>query len=73
MTDQLLDELTITEDTSGSDLRHFFSKEDLDLNLLEGARITALCGFVREGLANPAGNGPICEECHRIYETKDDE
>lgn len=48
--------------------RHFFRKEDMDRQLFEGVPITALCGYVREGLVNPASDAPVCKKCQWIYE-----
>jgi hypothetical protein len=60
-----------------ADQRHYFLKKDLDRNLLEGVPIRAICGFVKEGLANPAAGAPVCERCkwlHRnVMQPGDDE
>lgn len=51
--------------------RHFFTKEDLDRNLFDGAAIQAICGYVKKGLAHPDTSLPICEKCKFIYEFSD--
>ncbi len=68
MTGALLKEDLLTTDTPPDGHRHYFRKEDLDRNLLDGAAITALCGFVKEGLAHPDTSLPVCEGCHWVYE-----
>ena len=68
MSGALLEEETLTTDTPPDEHRHYFRKADLDRNLLEGVPITALCGFVKEGLAHPDTSLPVCEDCHFIYE-----
>lgn len=54
------------DDESG--FRHYFSKDDLDKNLFEGTPITAICGFVKVGLANPPANLPTCPKCKFLYD-----
>lgn len=63
-----LEEELLASDTPPDEHRHYFRKDDLDRNLLDGAAIEALCGFVKEGLAHVDINLPVCESCHWIYE-----
>lgn len=67
MTTQL-EEKTLESDTPPDEFRHYFSKEDMDENLLNGKAITALCGFVKEGLAHPDIDLPVCKPCEWVYE-----
>lgn len=57
----------LASDTPPDDHRHFFYKPDLDENLLNGTPVTALCGFVKEGLAHPDTSAPVCERCREIW------
>ena len=61
-------ELIFDEESEEADnIRHFFSKEDLDKQLFTGVAITALCGFVKTDLANPSAGGDVCPKCLWIY------
>ena len=64
----LLEEEVLSSDTPPDEVRHYFPKKELDANLLEGKTITALCGFVKEGLATPDIDLPTCEKCQLIYD-----
>ena len=55
-------------DTPPDEFRHYFKKDDLDRNLLDGAPITAVCGFVKGGLAHPDTSLPVCPRCAWLYE-----
>lgn len=68
MSDTSLIEQTLTSDTPPDEFRHYFKKDDLDRNLLDGVAIMAMCGFVKEGLAHPDTALPVCEKCKWIYE-----
>lgn len=68
MTGALLEEKVLESDTPPDEHRHYFRKDDLDRNLFDGAAIEALCGFVKEGLAHPDANLPVCEGCAWVYE-----
>jgi hypothetical protein len=68
MTTELLD-APLTTDTPPDENQHHFRKVDLDKNLFDGVPITALCGFVKEGLARPDTEQPVCDSCHHIMET----
>lgn len=67
MSDAVLEDKKLDSDTPPDDHRHFFRINDLDTNLLEGKTITALCGFVKEGMATPDIDLPTCEKCQEIY------
>lgn len=54
MSDTLLEKETVTTDTPPDKNRHYFKKEDMDRNLLDGVAITAICGFIKVGLACPS-------------------
>lgn len=58
----------LESDTPPDDYNHYFTKKDLDANLLEGKPIKAMCGFVKEGLASPNLDKPTCPKCKWIYE-----
>lgn len=58
----------LTTDTPPDEHRHYFTKAGLDANLLDGTPVTAICGFVKEGLAHPDTSLPVCEDCAWIYE-----
>lgn len=64
--DQLLD--TLESDTPPDKFRHFFKKDDLDLNLLEGKEIKAICGFIKKGLATPDIDLTTCPKCQWLYD-----
>lgn len=59
----------LASDTPPDEHRHYFRKKDLDAQLFEGISITALCGFVKDGLAHPDPPGlPVCEDCKAVWE-----
>lgn len=67
-TDIDLEALFNEESEDVSNIRHFFRKEDMDEQLLTGKAITALCGFIKTDLANPAAGGDVCPKCVFIYD-----
>lgn len=73
MADALLEEKILTGDTPPDTEKHYYKKRDLDLNLLEGVQIIALCGHIKVGLAHPGADLPSCEKCVKIWETMKDE
>jgi len=59
---------TLEGDTPPDDFKHYFTKDDLDRNLLEGVAIQAICGFIKEGLATPDIDNPVCPKCKWLYD-----
>lgn len=66
------EKVTTTNDGDHDKFQHYFSKKDIDANLLGGKPMVALCGKVVYQQVDPKGR-TICPSCIEVYETMKDE
>ena len=57
----------VSNDGDHDRFQHYFRKDDIEANLLDGKPMKALCGKVVARQVDPLGR-TICPECNYIYE-----